>query len=224
MQQTAPVFEALGIKDIYMKALVEKAIQASPWDLGNDVLYGLCKNNPNHEHIDEVTAKIWLIGRSYAAAIERRKNKKDHDNDDFYIDIVAPKIINSDIDKWLSELNKFSEINEKSIIKILEVHSKVTDLFKEISGLEKRSLASKYLHFHCPHLFYIYDSRAVNAISKNNEILGRTGRSKFKCADNEYRKLVEKCINLQAYIKEHYAKNLSPRQIDNVLLYQFANA
>jgi hypothetical protein len=40
------------------------------------------------------------------------------------------------------------------------------DLFAAITQREKRSLASKYLHFHVPHVFYLYDSRARRAITK----------------------------------------------------------
>jgi len=43
-------------------------------------------------------------------------------------------------------------------------------LFSKISGLNKRSLASKYLHFHVPELFYISDSRAYDAM-RNSELL-----------------------------------------------------
>jgi len=37
--------------------------------------------------------------------------------------------------------------------------NQLTDLFREISGLEKRSLASKYLHCHFLRATYIYDER-----------------------------------------------------------------
>jgi hypothetical protein len=39
------------------------------------------------------------------------------------------------------------------------------------SGLNKRSLASKYLHFHVPELFYISDSRAYDDAMRNSELL-----------------------------------------------------
>jgi len=41
--------------------------------------------------------------------------------------------------------------------------SYLTDIFTKISGIEKRSLSSKYLHFHFPDLFFLYDSRAVTS-------------------------------------------------------------
>jgi hypothetical protein len=56
---------------------VDYALAPSIWDLGNQVLYSLCQDHPGHDHGDAIVAKVWLIGRSYAAAIERRKNAKD---------------------------------------------------------------------------------------------------------------------------------------------------
>jgi hypothetical protein len=65
----------------------------SLWDFGNEVLYDLCKNNFDHKDSAKILSKVWLIGRSYSAAIERRRNK-DEINDDFYIDKVVPEFIN----------------------------------------------------------------------------------------------------------------------------------
>ena len=48
------------------------------WDFGNGILYEMCKEYPKHEKEDVIVGKIWLIGRSYAAAIERRKNKDEY--------------------------------------------------------------------------------------------------------------------------------------------------
>ena len=125
-----------------ISALIKEAQAANPWDFGNEVLYSLCRENPHHKRPDKVLAKIWLIGRSYAAAIERRRNRSDT-GDDFYVSKVAPMIINSDIDKWISRAKK-----QRTTESLVDAHHMTTQLFNDISGLEKRSLASKYLHFH----------------------------------------------------------------------------
>ena len=39
------------------------------------ILYHLCKDNFQHEQEDVILTKVLFIGRIYAAAIERRKNK-----------------------------------------------------------------------------------------------------------------------------------------------------
>ena len=47
--------------------------KSTNWDLGNSVLYNLCENNFDHSSDEKIIAKVWLIGRVYAAAIERRR-------------------------------------------------------------------------------------------------------------------------------------------------------
>ena len=196
--------------------LIEQARSATPWDLGNQVLYDLCTKHPKHGDPGEVIAKVWLIGRSYAAAIERRRERCD-ENDDFYVEKVAPAIILSDIDKWIDDVSAHERIGTESKTSALYAHHRVTKLFYDISGLEKRSLASKYLHFHQPKLFFIYDTRAVEALRKLTSIVGRTTK-KSEPSDDEYRKLVEKCLRLQAFIQHEFRILLTPREIDKLLL------
>jgi hypothetical protein len=203
-----------------MEALVKKVKAGSKWDLGNGVLYDMCRKYPKHTNEAEVVAKVWLIGRSYAAAIERRRPNKreDFQGDDFYFEVVAPKIIDAKLDNTLASLAGLKKVTEENIGQILVVHAKVMNLFKEISGLEKRSLASKYLHFHFPDLFFIYDSRAVMGISKLNKITGHSTRSKFKDTDNEYRKFCEKCLVVRDSVLKEFGEYLTPRQLDNLIL------
>ena len=206
----------LDLRPLLQKSESESS---SAWDLGNDVLYQLCATHSGHKLVQEVVAKIWLIGRSYAAAIERRRNKtKDELNDDFYVKVAAPAIIDSDIDLWLSTARAAVQVPQsESQNVLLETHAKTTDLFKSISKQGKRSLASKYLHFHVRDLYFIYDKRAVEAISQLSSIVGRATRSSAT-ADNEYRKFVEKCVRLQAHLREEYNLKLTPRQLDKLLL------
>lgn len=199
------------------KKMVNSAISGSPWDLGNAVLYDLCKRNPKHTATPEILAKIWIIGRSYAAAIERRKSKDTLTNENFYIDNVALKMSSSEIDSWFDDIRKIQSITDESIPKILDVHSKLTNLFKEISELEKRSLASKYLHFHFPEIYFIYDTRAVKSISKLKKYTGESGKSKI-ATDKEYGRLFHKCLKLKRNIDKKYKISITPRQIDNILL------
>lgn len=53
--------------------LVRNSMSATPWDLGNEVLYRLCATHSQHTDISAIVAKVLMIGRVYAAAIERRK-------------------------------------------------------------------------------------------------------------------------------------------------------
>jgi hypothetical protein len=186
------------------------------WDLGNKVLYDLCSYHPGHKTHEEIIAKVWLIGRSYAAAIERRKNKTaDSEGDSFYEEKVAPKIKNSDIDKWFEEIrtNPTPEVAVK-------IHRELTNLFFDISGLDKRSLASKYLHFHFEDLFFIYDGRALKAIANTTK---RPQKILINITDNEadpaYKSFFQRCLWLQNDLKSLLGRKPSPREIDKIFLF-----
>jgi len=199
----------------------------SPWRIGNDALYDLCRARPRHKKEADVLAKIWLIGRSYAAAIERRNNGT-QDNDRYYVTRVVPAIIKSPMDTWLADARQAGRASIKSAAVALEVHRKTTALFGRISGLNKRSLASKYLHFHVPELFFIYDSRAVAALGALRGTVGRASRRESgdddSEVDGEYRKLYEKSLKLSDHIQAKYNRRWpSPRQIDDLLLWVHAH-
>jgi hypothetical protein len=195
------------------KEQFDKALSSGIWRLGNQVLYDLCRNHPKHDSNEVIVAKVWLIGRSYAAALERRRNPTEQ-NDNFYEDVVAPVIRQSDIDQWLSGLND----GKCGLAEIVTVHKRVTNLFFEVSGMEKRSLASKYLHFHRPDLFYIYDSRALESIRRTTPGPKSLPRVHYTEFDAEYLPFCQRCDWLVQHIADKFGKTLDPRQLDNLLL------
>lgn len=126
---------------------LRRCAEGSRWEIGNRVLYDLCEKYPTHTTEDEIIAKIWLIGRSYAAAIERRRNSDEFEGDDFYAEVVGPRMRAAHIDNWLKPLKRIEQPTLENCAPVLSAHKRLTDLFREMTGIEKRSLASKYLHF-----------------------------------------------------------------------------
>lgn len=190
------------------------------WEFGNDILYKMCDDNPLHNDEDIVVGKIWLIGRSYAAAIERRKNADDYQGDDFYYCVVAPKMlkIGEEFDERIESLRKNPGTIADCVHEILSTHKFLVDIFKELTQLEKRSLASKYLHFHCPDKFFIYDSRAKEAISK---IVKRPNKKILSILDEydpDYGDFVCRMIELQIFLEEKLEIHENPRALDSYLL------
>ena len=192
------------------------------WTLGNQILYDLCENYPSHTDKEVIITKLWLIGRSYAAALERVKGKK-NDNEDFYYDVFYPQF-GEDKGKKLKEiiedLDGFDHISKENLNKILYSHKFLLNQFEKITDMKNRSLASKYLHFHCPNLFYIYDSRASKKISKyitldKSDKLIIDDINKY---DHEYAIFVLKAFKLQSIVHEEHDRLLTPREIDNFLL------
>jgi hypothetical protein len=189
------------------------------WHLGNKVLYDLCSTNFTHDTTEKILAKTLLIGRTYAAAIERRKNKSDI-NDNFYLKTVAPTFKKSKLDKRLSELKKDNKISNDTLPKIIDAHYYLTKLLFGITELEKRSFSSKYLHFHLPELFFIYDTRAVSAMRIFVKKLPKDlqNLADRENSDKEYSNFLYKCFYLRQTINEQFGVLLTPRQLDNLLI------
>ncbi|MDP2816488.1 MAG: hypothetical protein Q8O19_07395 [Rectinemataceae bacterium] len=184
------------------------------WDLGNHILYDMCTTYPKHCCDEEIIAKIWLIGRSYAASIERRKVAK-KGSDKFYETEVAPALRNIMIDEWLDSI---SDTDDPGSARTVEMHKKLLDIFESITDLGKRSLASKYLHFHKPKAFFIYDSRARRTIPMFVPRINELPEMTVEIYDQEYRDFVRRCIWLREMIKKTFQTECTPREIDKLLL------
>lgn len=189
------------------------------WEFSNSVLYKLCREHPGHDKSEVIVAKLLFIGRIYAAALERRKNKGEI-GDDFYLVKVPSMIKKADLDTQLRPLVGL-ELSWETAPTVLEVHGKLVTLFYEISELNKRSLASKYLHFHFPNLYFIYDSRAVEALRSFQVVLSKKDISaNTDQIDQNYAHFVLSCLKLREAFKSKFGIELSPRELDNLLLHK----
>ena len=199
---------------------IEQAMRNNVWHFGNEILYTMCSENFEHTNDEHILAKILFIGRIYAAAIERRKTKNNDINDNFYIDTVAPAFRESEIDKYLTQLKSFESLEIDNLKFALETHYYLTKVINEITELNKRSLVSKYLHFHLPELFFIYDTRAVQAlryfISKVPNNLKPL--IELENVDTEYAKFFCKCYTLKIEIENQFNLKFSNRHLDNLLI------
>jgi hypothetical protein len=193
---------------------IDSILAPQVWDLGNRILYDMCRKYPFHRADGEIVAKVWLIGRSYAASIERRRNAKEV-SDDFYETVVVPAMLKHPIDLWLESIQPTDSPGSP---KTVTVHKKLMDLFHLITNLEKRSLASKYLHFHKPDAFFIYDKRAKQSITKIVPRLNHIPVLKMDEFDLEYRDFVRRCVWLRDHVHKTFGAELTPREIDKLLL------
>ena len=175
------------------------------WDWANSILYNMCNEKPNHDDVNITVGKLNIIGRTYSATIERGAGSN------FKIINAAKQINNSEIDKLLQKIKLIDFPNFENIEDILKVHKYFTDILLKETGLNKRSLASKYLHFHAPKAFFIYDSIA------NKKIREKLTNKKFKVQnkyDKEYTNFVYRCL----YFRDNFHQGKSPREIDKILL------
>lgn len=193
---------------------IHKVRTRGVWDLGNNILYDMCRSYPGHCKDDEIVAKMWLIGRSYAAAIERCRIEK-LPGVDFYETNVAPKMREKPIDEWLESIH---QTDKSGSAKTVEIHKKLMGLFHSITEQDNRSLASKYLHFHKPDNFFIYDSRARQSITKVVPRLTEIPELEAGEFDLEYRDFVRRCVWLRDNVQDTLGIAITPREIDKLLL------
>lgn len=186
------------------------------FDWGNEVLYRMCREEPEHRDLSVIVGKVWIIGRSYAASIERKAGEKMVLGENFYLTQVAPKIKASKIDQWISSVSHIDRVSAENIDLVLRCHKNVTDLFSEISGIDKRSLAAKYLHFHVPEAFFIYDSIASRAIVA----LTHPDRKRVDgvAVDKPYASFCRRCLVLREKLEIRHKKKISNRELDGYLL------
>ena len=82
---------------------------------GNDILYDMCeKKSPTHNNPEEIHSKLWLIGRAYAAALERSSKKpKGTETVKIYEDTsIEISRYGQDLDRMLAALKPVKNGNE----------------------------------------------------------------------------------------------------------------
>lgn len=182
----------------------------------NRVLYRMCQKEPRHTDEDVIAGKLLLIGRAYSAAIERGSGHAG--NVDKFYEKVAGKIVRSDLDEWLSKVpNRI--VTEKTLPSVLAAHFRFVKFLKKHTARARLSFAAKYLHFHRPDAFFIYDSRAVEEIK--TRITRRRCKPPSICADYdpENADFVLRCMEYRDKIAIGCAGSLlTPRQLDRKLL------
>lgn len=130
------------------------------------ILYDMCREWSDHKNIGIVQAKVRIIGRVYAAGLER---KGERDKLKGIYETIA-EIFHENrawIDSEVKELNKFKTLSKSSYEGILSVHGNMVKLLRKEtrSKLHFRSFVSKYLHFHSP-IVPLFDSVASNTINR----------------------------------------------------------
>jgi len=212
--------------------------QPVPWDFSNKILYDLCKKNP--EHLDEkiIVAKTIIIGRVYAATLERNGIKKskeakeaeDDDStktigDDFYFKHVVPLFHSFFGKPKIIELEKDIR-SQGSRMKALKLQSLFANELKKLKRGGKTSFSSKYLHFHFPDHFFIYDQRAREALPYLKSFIENKTKKKINYNQHPI-KLNLQNIDIDYFLFENRCHAIKSelgvlstnREVDNLLIY-----
>lgn len=181
-------------------------------DFGNHVLYSMCQSNPLHTDPEVVKGKLSLIGRAYSATVERKAGRN------FDWKPLLDAIVSSELDQHIQRCKQVQRIDSNNLPEMLKTHKLLTDIFKKYTALQKRSLASKYLHFHAPQAFFIFDSIAVKNVQKNIKHLRIKTRAEPE-HDEAYEIFCRRCLSYRDELEKKYSQTMvSPRYLDSTLL------
>jgi hypothetical protein len=185
------------------REFIADVLSQSILDPRSRALYDLCFFHRHHLKDELVADKLRLIGRLYAeygAGLG------------FSPELGAHCLAKSSVDHWFCSLATAEELDGWLL---LEVHKRVMGVFADMPEAEARSLASKYLHFHFPELFFIHDSLVEKAARQLAE--GEGGFLAMSDYDPVYGRFHANCRKLAERLAPALGRRLSPREMDRVL-------
>lgn len=151
--------------------------------------------------------KIWFIGRTYGAALERLGRPADWTASGLYY--AAAEAITD----W--RMGSCVACSHLDLVNLLQ--EAVPDV------RTARSLASKYMHFHARNEVPIFDSITARGLTKEHHRLGACCREQVECTgrhDKEFADFLAKFRCFQNSLKQENRENLQHdnlRQIDDYL-------
>jgi hypothetical protein len=167
-------------------------------------LYELCFMHRHHFQDEIVADKLRMIVRICA--------EHGFHVSGFSPEFAAHRLGRSGVDSWFAGIATAEQIDPALVF---EMHKRVMDVFADLPAEQARSLASKYLHFHFPELFYIHDSRvAAAAIDLGEGECGYLARGEY---DADYGRFFACCRKLTERLVGLAGRRLNPRELDRVL-------
>lgn len=137
------------------------------WDyeLGRETLYEMCDRFPGQEDVRHTISKLWLIGRSHAAALERRRAPKPTDQPyrETATAIAKDEVFRTMVTS-LRDVDEAAAYTTAVLHDIHEAADHLARLFQKTTRTFKISLATKYLHFHAPSV-PIFDSLSEESLA-----------------------------------------------------------
>jgi hypothetical protein len=194
------------------REFITDALSQSILDPKVRALYDLCFMHRHHRRDEVVADKLRLLTRLYA-------DSPSWPAKGFSAEATAHNLTRSHVDHWFGAITTAEELD---VSLLLELHRHLMKVFRDLSDEEARSLASKYLHFHFPELFYVYDTRIATALSLLMH--GDCGFLALADFDPAYGRFHACCRKLTERITPLVGRRLSPRELDRVLRAWLDNA
>lgn len=137
--------------------------------VANLFLYELCERFPDHSDVGATASKLDLIGKFYLASPKRGIGDSCFGYEGSFFEGVARRLKRSSLDQKLADVRSLGRVSIGNLPKILDIHAyiqkEIVSFICEEWGVPKDrrnvnariSFCSKYLHFHIPDAFFIYD-------------------------------------------------------------------
>jgi hypothetical protein len=186
------------------REFIQDALAGALLDPRTRALYELCFLHRHHFQDEIVADKLRMMVRVY---VEQGLNVNE-----FSSELVAHRLGRSGIDRWFASLATAEHLDQALVF---ELHKRVMDVFSDLPEVQARSLAAKYLHYHFPELFYIYDAGLETAASDLGE--GECGYLALAEHDPVYDSFFACCRKLADKLAAQAGHRLSPRELDRIL-------
>jgi hypothetical protein len=187
------------------REFITDALSRSILDPKVRALDELCFISRHHLRDEVVADKLRLIARLHDDGMVWRGQGLSAED-------AACRLSHSQVDRWFGALATAERLDTGLL---LELHKRLMGVFAELGEDAARGLASRYLHFHFPELFPIYDSRIAAAIGLL--VRGDCGFLSLAEFDPVYGRFHACCRKLTERIAPLLGRRLSPRELDHVL-------
>lgn len=186
------------------REFIADTLALSVLDPRTRALYELCFLHRNHFQDEIVADKLRMIVRLCA--------EHGFHVGDFSPEFAAHRLGRSGVDRWFAGIATAEQLDPALVF---DMHKRVMDVFANLPADQARSLASKYMHFHFPELFYLYDGRVAAAAAELGE--GECGYLARGEHDADYGRFFACCRKLSERLVGLAGRRLNPRELDRVL-------
>lgn len=184
------------------REFITEALAESVADPRARALYELCFLRRDHLNARIVSDKLNLIVRLPASNGARSA---------FSTEAIAHRLEKSGVDHWFNGLRTAEDI---SLASLQELHARIMQVFGELPEPEARTLASRYLHFHFPELFCIYDA---SLDQRMQELLPQALIAEQAGADTVYAAYFQRCRLLCERLSPMLGRRLALNELECVL-------
>jgi hypothetical protein len=122
------------------------------WAPLDRILLKACADQPLHQDISEVFAKVTLINRAYRANLQMAGTNVEEK--------LAKLLVEEEFDKVISSIAAMGKFRSEIVDEVVAVHEKFVLLTYRLTKQIENSFCAKYLGFHFPRTIPIFDNYA----------------------------------------------------------------